>query len=87
VPAAAAGDDISFTLDRFEVMNLETDGFNADFTGSSVVARGNKRVAVFTGSEASDAPRFDTLATRRCCADHLEEQVFPEDSSAPTSSR
>lgn len=80
VPAAAAGDDISFTLDRFEVMNLETDGFNADFTGSSVVARGNKRVAVFTGSEASDAPRFDTLATRRCCADHLEEQVFPEDS-------
>jgi len=80
VPAASAGDEISFTLDRFEVMNLETDGFNADFTGSSVVARGNKKVAVFTGSEASDAPRFDTLATRRCCADHLEEQVFPEDS-------
>ena len=38
------------------------------------------KVAVFTGSEASDAPRFDTLATRQCCADHLEEQVFPEDS-------
>lgn len=80
IPAAAAGDDISFTLDRFEIVNLETNGFNADFTGSSVVARDNKRVAVFTGSEASDAPRFDTLATRQCCADHLEEQVFPEDS-------
>ncbi|MEZ4401099.1 MAG: IgGFc-binding protein [Kofleriaceae bacterium] len=80
LPAAAQGDTITFTLDRFEVVNLETDGFNADFTGTSVVARGDKRVAVFTGSEASDAPRFDTLATRQCCADHLEEQVFPEDS-------
>lgn len=80
VPAAQAGDDISFTLNRFEIVNLETDGFNADFTGSSVVSRDSKRVAVFTGSEASDAPRFDSLATRQCCADHVEEQVFPEDS-------
>ena len=77
---AAAGEVITFTLDRFEVANLESDGFNADFTGSSVFARDNKRIAVFTGSEASDAPRFDTLATRSCCADHLEEQVFPLDS-------
>ena len=77
---ANAGDAISFTLDRFDVVNLETDDFNADFTGSTVFAEGGKRVAVFTGSEASDAPRFDTLATRRCCADHLEEQIFPEDS-------
>jgi hypothetical protein len=80
LPAAAAGDTVTFTLDRWEVVNLETDGFNADFTGTSVAVRGTQRVAVFTGSEASDAPRFDTLATRRCCADHLEEQVFPEDS-------
>lgn len=80
IPAAAAGATITFTLDRYEVVNLETDGFNADFTGTQVVARDNKKVAVYTGSEASDAPRFDTLATRQCCADHLEEQVFPEDS-------
>lgn len=80
VPAAAANDTITFTLDRFEVVNLETDGFNADFTGTSVSARDGKRVAVFTGGEASDSPRFDSLATRQCCADHLEEQVFPEDS-------
>ncbi len=80
LPAAAANQTITFNLDRFEIVNLETDGFNADFTGTRVVASGGKRVAVFTGSEASDAPRFDTLATRQCCADHLEEQVFPEDS-------
>jgi len=80
IAAAAAGDVISFTLDRHDVVNLETNGFNADFTGSTVFARGGKRVAVFTGSEASDAPRFDTVATRQCCADHLEEQIFPEDS-------
>ncbi len=77
---AAAGEVLAFTLDRFEVANLETDGFNADFTGTTVSVRDGGRVAVFTGSEASDAPRFDTLATRRCCADHLEEQVFPVDS-------
>ena len=34
-------------------------------------------IAVFPGSEASDAPFFDTLASRSCCADHLEEQLTP----------
>ncbi len=80
VGPANVGEVVTFTLDRFDVVNLETDDFNADFTGSTVLARSGKRVAVFTGSEASDAPRFETLATRRCCADHLEEQIFPEDS-------
>ena len=80
---ANAGEVLTLNLDRFDVINLETDGFNADFTGTTVRAydlEGSKKVAVFTGSEASDSPRFDSLATRSCCADHLEEQVFPEDS-------
>jgi hypothetical protein len=76
VGPALAGETITVTLDRFEVLNLETNGFNADFTGS--VVRTSEAVAVYTGSEASDAPRFDTLADRFCCADHLEEQLFPE---------
>ena len=80
IEATNAGDTATFTLDRFDVVNLETDGFNADFTGTNVHARDLKKIAVFTGSEAADSPRFDTLATRSCCADHLEEQVFPEDS-------
>jgi hypothetical protein len=72
VPAGGAFD---ITLQPFEVMNLETGGFNADFTGSLVDSTGP--VAVYVGSEASDAPFYATLATRSCCADHLEAQVFP----------
>jgi hypothetical protein len=67
--------EIVVTLGPFDVLNLETDAFNADFTGTRVTA--TAPVTVFVGSEASDAPRFDTLATRQCCADHLEEQLPP----------
>ncbi len=77
VPPSLKGDTVHVVLDRYEVLNLETGGFNADFTGTSIVSDG-KPIAVFTGSEASDVPRFDSLANRRCCADHLEEQLFPE---------
>lgn len=61
------------TLDAFDVLNLETGDFNADFTGTLVDSDGP--VVVFSGSEASDAPWFDRIAERLCCADHLEEQL------------
>lgn len=70
------GDVVEVELGSFDVLNLETQGFNADFTGTRIVA--TNPVSVFSGSEASDAPRFDDLANRQCCADHLEEQLFPE---------
>lgn len=79
---AIAGETLTFLLDRFEVANLETDGFNADFTSTRV--RSDKPVAVFTGSEASDTPRFDTFLQRACCADHMEEQLFPEEAFGQT---
>ncbi len=79
-PASVAGQTLEFTLDAFEVANLETGGFNADFTGTIVEAEEGKPVAVFAGGEASDVPFFDTIAVRLCCADHLEEQLFPETS-------
>jgi hypothetical protein len=79
IPASEAGEVLQLTLDRFEVINLETDDFNADFTGTSVESLDvDKPVAVFTGSEASDVPRFDSFLERQCCADHLEQQLFPE---------
>lgn len=68
----------AFELNAFDVLNLETDVLNGDFTGTRVRTTDGKPVAVFTGSEASDAPRFDSYATRRCCADHLEEQLIPD---------
>ena len=75
------GDTLEFKIGPFDAINLETQGFNADFTGSRVHA--SAPVAVFIGSEASDVPMFGTYATRQCCADHLEEQLLP-DSSAGT---
>ena len=70
-----AGTPIEVTLDPFDVLNLETGGFGADFTGTTVEASG--AVAVFSGNEASDAPLFSSLGERSCCADHLEEQASP----------
>jgi hypothetical protein len=69
------GGVVEMSLGPFDVLNLETDDFNADFTGSVIWA--DQPVVVFSGSEASDAPFFDTLSKRRCCADHLEEQLDP----------
>ncbi|WP_438029637.1 IgGFc-binding protein [Sorangium sp. So ce233] len=75
VPETPANGSIEVELGAFDVLNLETGGFNADFTGSIVKA--DQPIAVFTGGEASDAPHFRTLADRRCCADHLEDQLDP----------
>jgi IgGFc binding protein len=75
VSAMEAGGVADLTLEPFDVLNLETAGFEGDFTGSIVAS--DQPVAVFSGSEASDAPRFTNIANRRCCADHLEEQLDP----------
>lgn len=75
VPETPANGIIETRLDAFDVLNLETGDFNADFTGTTIESNGP--IAVFTGGEASDAPHFPTLAYRRCCADHLEDQLDP----------
>jgi hypothetical protein len=75
VPATPVDGIIEATIGPFDVLNLETGDFNADFTGSIIQV--DHAVAVFSGSEASDAPHFTTLAERRCCADHLENQLDP----------
>jgi hypothetical protein len=73
IPATDADGELELALDAFDVANLETDDFNADFTGSIVSA--DAPVVAFSGSEASDAPFFAKLSDRQCCADHLEEQL------------
>jgi hypothetical protein len=75
IAALAPGDVVDLQLNAFDVLNLETDDFEGDFTGSVVAS--TRPVAVFSGSEASDSPRFSNIANRRCCADHLEEQLDP----------
>jgi hypothetical protein len=69
------GEIIELTLGPFDVLNLETGDFAADFSGTEIFADGP--LAVFSGSEAADAPHFESLSQRRCCADHLEEQLAP----------
>lgn len=69
------GGTIEAELGPFDVLNLETADFNADFTGTLVAADGP--IIAFSGNEASDAPFFPDLSRRRCCADHLEEQIDP----------
>jgi hypothetical protein len=75
VTETAEGGVLDLVLQPFDVLNLESGGFMADFTGSLIEA--DQPVVVFTGSEASDAPLYEKLADRRCCADHLEEQLDP----------
>jgi hypothetical protein len=82
IPATPSGGSLDFDLGAFDVLNLETDDFNADFTGSLVST--NAPLVVFSGSEASDAPSFDKLADRKCCADHLEQQLDPIRTSGQT---
>jgi hypothetical protein len=73
VPTLLPGEEYEIELGPFDVLNLETDDFNGDFTGTLVSA--DAPVIGFIGSEASDAPYFSTLRDRQCCADHLEEQL------------
>lgn len=76
IPGGVVKDgEFDAVLQPFEVLNLETGDFNADFTGTLIDA--TRPVAVHVGSEASDAPFFNSIASRSCCADHLEEQALP----------
>lgn len=82
IPQIHPYESFEIVMNQFDVLNLETGSFMADFTGSIVIA--SKPVAVFSGSEASDVPTFDTLAQRYCCADHLEHQLPPDTSWGTT---
>ena len=82
IPAMGPGDALDVVLGAFEVLNIESDRFMSDFTGTLVTADGP--IAVFSGSEASDVPTFETLASRLCCSDHLEHQIYPVGSQGRT---
>ncbi len=71
----AQGASTDITLQPFEVLNLESGEFDGDFTGTKISS--DNAIAVFPGSEASDAPSYTTIADRFCCADHLEDQLPP----------
>jgi len=71
-----AGQPVEFTLAQGDVLNLEAEA-NGDLTGTKIEAVDESTTfGVFVGHEAtvlSDRPPRAGL----CCADHVEEQLFP----------
>lgn len=75
VPAMRAGQTYDFTLAKYDVLNLEA-GADGDMTGTRIVAPdGVTPFGVFVGHEAMVLPVQGEA--RPCCADHIEEQLFP----------
>ncbi len=79
--AITAGTPTQFTLQPFEVLTLEAVG-DADLTGTKVRAvDGTTPFGVFGGHEAmgvgEDTPPDGTHTLGPCCADHIEEMLFP----------
>jgi hypothetical protein len=75
--AHGSGERLTFRLQPFDTLNLETDALGADFSGTLV--QSSAPVVVYTGSEAADVPAFDRVSDRLCCADHVEGQLAPDD--------
>ncbi len=69
IPAHFPGETMTATLQKGQVLNVETNEYLADLTGTLVTA--DKRIAVFGGTECSPVP-----LTYAAC-DHLEEQLIP----------
>lgn len=72
VPAMTEGQTQSFTLRRYDVLNLQADGTQLfpinDLTGTIITA--TQPIAVFGGHE-------EAVVGEGCCAEHLEQQLFP----------
>ncbi len=71
VPAMAKGQKRNFTLNQYQVLNIETASDGNDLTGTIIKA--NNPIAVFGGHICENIPD-----TNGFC-DHLEEQMFPVD--------
>jgi hypothetical protein len=71
VPAIAAGATQTFMLDQFQTLNLEAVA-SGDLTGT--VISSDVPVGVFVGHEANVISQMNPSP---CCADHLEDQLFP----------
>ena len=71
VTAITAGNTGSFTLTQGQTLTIEADG-EGDLTGTLIAGTNDKAFGVFAGHEANVI-----YSDPVCCADHLEDQVFP----------
>ena len=67
-PALSPGQPYQFTIQRGEVVNIESQSSGGDLTGTHIVA--TTAIQVFGGHEAA-------VTGTTCCADHLEQQMVP----------
>lgn len=79
--AIPANTPTMFTLNAFDVLTLQANGAG-DLTGTKVRAvNGTQTFGVFGGHEATGfgemTPPNQTNVAGPCCADHLEEMLFP----------
>ncbi len=71
VAAIASGGSQTFSLEQFQTLTLEAVA-GADLTGTSITC--SQPCGVFGGHEATN---LSQQAQSPCCADHLEDQIFP----------
>jgi hypothetical protein len=71
VEGLEAGEPATFTLDAFDVLNLEA-VVGGDLTGTFIQST-DKSIGVFAGHEAVSL----VYQNKNCCADHIEEMMFP----------
>jgi hypothetical protein len=71
VPAIAAGATHVATLNEHQTLNLSA-AAGGDLTGSTITC--SQPCGVFVGHEATN---LSQTSPSPCCADHLEEQLFP----------
>ncbi len=81
IAAIKAGEQATFTIGPFDVINLETKfmtfgGKEPDLTGTTV--HSDKPVAVFFGVDLAMIGS-NTGAEESCCAEHLEQQILPSE--------
>jgi len=76
----AAGTPVMFTLNAHEVLQLEASGAG-DLTGTHITSPNMMPFGVFGGHEAAafgeTTPPDAQHTSGPCCADHLEEMLFP----------
>ncbi len=77
----AAGTPTMFTLNAYDVLNLEAVG-GGDLTGTTIHSmNGTTAIGVFGGHQAAgfgeSTPPSSATPNGPCCADHLEEMLFP----------
>ncbi len=83
VNASPEGTPVTFSLDKGDILTLTNENYvggdparGEDYTGS--IVSGSAPVAVFAGGSTVDVPHFMDISDWYCCADHIEQQIFPE---------